>query len=88
MSRNAPRKDWPSAISGAFWLALVLALASGGACGIYGPAGVRLLWCLIVGSLVGLGTAGFMLWLFHREQVTAKEIWRAIADAWNAFGKH
>ncbi|WP_029919485.1 hypothetical protein [Nevskia soli] len=78
-------KNWASAINGAFWLGLVLAFTSACACEFLTP--VNLFVCLGVGAVVGFGSSGLMLWLFHRDQVTVKDIWRGIGDVWNAFGK-
>ena len=78
-------KNWASAISGALGLGMVLAFTSACACEFLALA--NLFVCLGVGTVVGLGSAGLMLWLFYWDQLTVKDIWRGIGDVWEAFGK-
>lgn len=87
MRHDEVSKDWAPAVAGALALGLVLAFASGGIFMLCAPAGAGPVGGILVGAMIGTGVFCFMLWLFYWDQVTVKDIWRAIGDAWNALGK-
>lgn len=78
-------QDWPSAIAGALVLALVFSLIAAAITMRIGPPGQVWIPALVCGAIVGTGTAGFMLYLYYWQQVTARDIWRGIADLLNVF---
>jgi len=87
MRHDEVGKNWTAAIAGALALGLVLALASGGIFMLCAPVGAGLVGGVLVGAMIGTGIACFMLWLFYWDQITVKDIWHGIRDAWNAFGE-
>ena len=85
MRQDEVGKDWTSAIAGALGVGLVLAFASGGIFMMCSPVGAGPIGAVLVGAMIGTGSGCFMLWLFYWDQLTVKEIWRGIRDAWHRF---